>query len=288
MKERLQKILASAGVASRREAENLIRMGKVSLNGRVVTEMGVLADVGKDSIVVDGTLLHTEAKRTIMLNKPRGVLTTMHDPEGRPCVADLVKDETVRLFPVGRLDRRSEGLLLLTNDGDLAELLTHPRHGVSKIYQVQASRELDDSALKQLQQGVQLDDGPTLPIHIEALPLKMGYWYKLTISEGRNRQIRRMFEAIGHFVLRLRRVQVGPQRLGDLKPGAKRALTRYELERLRLAAEGVGKERNQGGSPRRTATPHHRRSGSSRTDGGDQRRERGSKGAPARTGRSYR
>ena len=237
MKERLQKIIAAAGLASRRGAEELIRLGKVNVNGRIITEMGFLADPDKDRIYVQGQRLQqAERLRTIMLYKPRGILTTMSDPEQRKTVADLIEDEQVRLFPIGRLDRQSEGLLLLTNDGELANLLTHPKHGVSKVYQVELSREADPLDLKKLEEGIMLDDGPTLPTKCEPLPLKFGFWYKMVISEGRNRQIRRMFEALGYFVVRLRRVQVGTLRIGDLKPGEKRPLTKMEIDKLRQFA----------------------------------------------------
>jgi len=258
MRERLQKILASAGVASRREAEELIRSGKVYVNGRRITEMGYQADAAKDTIVADGQRVRTEPLRTIMLNKPRGVLTTMDDPEGRDTVAELVRDEPVRLFPVGRLDRRSEGLLLMTNDGELAQLLTHPRYGVSKIYHLEVSRQVADEDLRKLERGVQLEDGPTLPTRVEALEQKMGFWYKMTISEGRNRQIRRMFAALGYYVMRLRRVQVGSLRIGDLKPGAKRQLTRMELERLRASAGAARKGEREGGSKPGSSQENHR------------------------------
>ena len=237
MPERLQKIIAAAGIASRREAETLILEGHVKVNGRVVTEMGTQADIHKDIIVVNGErLARPETLRTIMLYKPRGVLVTMDDPQGRRTVADLIEDEDVRLFPVGRLDRQSEGLLLLTNDGDLAQMLTHPSHGVQKIYHVEMSREVDLRDLEKLEKGIVLEDGPTQPTVCEPLYQKEGFWYKMIIKEGRNRQIRRMFEALGYVVLRLKRVQVGNLRIGDLRPGTKRALTRMEIDRLRQAA----------------------------------------------------
>jgi len=277
VKERLQKILAAAGVASRREAEEMIRAGFVSVNGKVVTAMGSQADAVRDTILVKGQKLRQEPLRTIMLNKPRGVLTTLDDPQGRPTVADFIKDEPVRLFPVGRLDRRSEGLLLLTNDGELAQLLTHPKFGVVKTYHAEVSREVSVDDQVKLSKGIMLDDGPTQPIIIEPLPQKMGIWYRIEISEGRNRQIRRMFEALGYFVGRLRRVQVGNLRLGDLKPGAKRTLTRFELERLRRLAQGT-ERRGATGVVRTTSESPRRRSGSGRSAGSMERRQSGSSG----------
>ena len=276
MKERLQKILAAAGVASRREAEELIRAGVVSVNGTRVSIMGYKADPVRDVIMVRGQKITSDPLRTIMLNKPRGVVTTMDDPEGRSSVADLIADEPARLFPVGRLDRRSEGLLLMTNDGELAQLLTHPKYGVAKVYHVETSREVTVDDQVKLAKGIMLDDGPTLPIAIEPLPLKMGIWYKIIISEGRNRQIRRMFEALGYYVARLRRVQVGSLRLGDLKPGEKRVLTRFELERLRRSALGKVKGGVPGDSSVSTSEGDRRRSRSSRNDGGLERRILGS------------
>ncbi|MCL2497961.1 MAG: rRNA pseudouridine synthase [Symbiobacteriaceae bacterium] len=253
MRERLQKILAAAGVASRRDAEELIRQGKVTVNGRVVTQMGAQADSRKDVIHVAGQRVYAEPLRTIMFYKPRGVLTTLDDPSGRSAVADFIKDEPVRLFPVGRLDRQSEGLLLLTNDGELANLLTHPRYGVAKIYQAALDRPLTLVAQQRLEQGVELEDGPTLPIKVVPLPQKEGNWYQITIREGRNRQIRRMFTAVDYTVERLRRVQIGNLKLGDLRPGGKRPLTALELSRLLQLAHGsVGSEESVSG---KTAKP---------------------------------
>lgn len=284
MRERLQKIIAAAGKASRREAEEMIRAGQVNVNGRIVTEMGFLADAQKDKIYVRGErLLGPETLRTIMLYKPRGIIVTMDDPRGRRSVANLIEDEKVRLFPVGRLDRQSEGLLLLTNDGALANRLTHPRHGVQKVYHVESSRPLDLLDLAKLEKGIELDDGPTLPTKCEPLPQKEGFWYKMTIKEGRNRQIRRMFEALGYVVMRLKRVQVGNLRLGDLKPGEKRALTRFEVERLRNFAEGEegkGREHDKKG--------HRGRSGAGRADGSAAGRTVRGAGKPAGAKRPHR
>ena len=238
MRERLQKILAASGVASRRKAEELIREGRVRVNGKVISEMGFMADAAIDTIRVDGKRILTEGKKTILINKPRGMLTTMNDPRGRDSVAELVKGAKERLFPVGRLDRLSEGMLLMTNDGELAYLLTHPKHAVAKVYHVEIDREASEGDLDQLRKGIVLDDGITLPTELTPLYQKMGFWYKMTIKEGRNRQIRRMFAFLGYEVIHLRRVQIGRLMLGNLRPGEQRELTRLELIRLRSEASG--------------------------------------------------
>lgn len=230
---RLQKFLASCGVASRRKAEELIAQGKVSVNGQVVTEMGTQVEE-KDVVLVEGRrVTPEEAKHYILYYKPVGEVTTVSDPRGRPTVLDHFRDYPVRLFPVGRLDFDSEGLLILTNDGELTQKLTHPSHEVEKQYIARVSNVLEDEALYKLRSGVMIDGRKTAPAKVSILrrdPFSTDIL--ITIHEGRNRQIRRMVEAVGHQVVRLKRVQYGSLNLGDLKRGEWRALTPDEVERL--------------------------------------------------------
>jgi 23S rRNA pseudouridine2605 synthase len=241
--ERLQKYLARAGVASRRASEALIVGGRVAVNGQVVRELGTTVDPDRDSVAVDGRAVRPVARHTyVLLHKPRGVVSTASDPAGRETVLDLVPS-AARLYPVGRLDYDSEGLLLLTDDGDLTLALTHPRHEVEKEYHALLERPLDDAALEHLRQGVLLDGRPTAPATIErAWRDGPREWLRVTIREGRNRQVRRMIEAVGGQVLRLVRSRIGPISLDDdLPPGAWRHLAEQEVERLREAgARGAG------------------------------------------------
>ncbi len=233
--ERLQRFLARAGVASRRASEALIAGGKVAVNGRIVTEMGVKVDPERDRIMLEGRLLSAPSACTyVMLNKPAGYVTTMHDPQGRPRVIDLLPAKLPRLFPVGRLDLETTGLLLLTNDGDLAQHLLHPRFGVWKTYLARVAGVPSPSTLAHLRQGVLLEDGPTAPAGIKILNHKDGYaTLEIRLHEGRKRQIRRMLAAVGHQVLALERRCFGPLSLGDLPLGASRSLTGPEVEALR-------------------------------------------------------
>ncbi|RDV83044.1 pseudouridine synthase [Ammonifex thiophilus] len=236
--ERLQKVLARAGIASRRKAEKLILAGRVRVNGQVVDKLGVKVDPERDLIEVDGKPIKLP-ERLIYLafHKPRGVVTTLHDPQGRPKVTDFLKGLRERVFPVGRLDYDSEGLLLLTNDGELAHRLLHPRFHVPKTYLVWVKGEVGKEKLDLLRRGIELEDGPTLPVEVRALRRTKGETIlQLTIREGRKRQIRRMFRALGYEVSRLKRVAVGPVRLGPLRPGEYRHLTPREVESLRKAA----------------------------------------------------
>ena len=235
MEERLQKVLAQAGVASRREAEEYITAGRVKVNGKVVKELGT--KVGADAfIMVDGHPIQRERKTYLLFYKPRGVVTTMKDPEGRKSIADYVKDIPQRVYPVGRLDYNTEGLLLLTNDGELAQAMTHPRHEVNKVYEVTVPGIVPQEKLDLLRIGVKLEDGMTAPAIVDLV----GYDYEknltrfnVTIHEGRNRQVRRMCDYIGFPVRYLRRVQMGTLTLDGLRRGDCRELFNEEIEDLR-------------------------------------------------------
>jgi 23S rRNA pseudouridine2605 synthase len=231
---RLAKYLAHAGVASRRAAEGLIASGRVTVAGAPVTDPAL--DVDEHSgVAIDGRPLGGPERRVhFAVNKPVGVVSTAADTHGRPTVVGLVPDEGLRLYPVGRLDADSSGLILLTNDGELANRLTHPRFEVPKVYRARlGGGPIPDAALARLRAGVTLEDGPTAPARVRRVSAGE---LELTISEGRNRQVRRMCEAVGHPVLELRRVGFGPLRLGGLAPGAYRRLRPAEVERLRSLA----------------------------------------------------
>jgi 23S rRNA pseudouridine2605 synthase len=231
---RLHKLLAEAGVASRRAAERLIVAGRVRVNGVAVVELGAHADPDRDRIEVDGRPLpRAETKRYVLLHKPRGFLTTREDPRGRPRVFDLVPELGVRLHPVGRLDFDAEGLLLLTNDGALTFHLTHPRHGVRRVYHVLVEGNVEPGVLRALERGVVLEDGPARVERARRLGAERGlHWLELTLSEGRYREVKRLARAVGLVVQRLRRVAFGSLELGDLPEGQWRELTRTEVERL--------------------------------------------------------
>ena len=238
---RLQKILSMAGVASRRSAEVLMQQGRVSVNGRTVTELGEKADPARDDVRVDGRRIKAaEAPRYLLLNKPAGFVTTRRDPQGRPTVIDLLKGVREYVYPVGRLDADSEGLLLLTNDGDLAARLTHPRHGVEKVYHAVTRGVPDARALARLERGVVLDDRRTAPARARVLKTfvrkqREDAVVEIALREGRNRQVRRMCQAVGFPVERLTRVRIGPLQDGNLKTGAWRDLSAREVEALRRA-----------------------------------------------------
>ena len=250
MAERLQKLLSQAGIASRREAETLIVAGRVKLNGQVVTELGTKADPATDQIEVDGKPVRpVSGKIYLLLYKPVGYLTTLKDPEGRPIVTDLLKDVTSRVYPVGRLDYNTEGLLLLTNDGDWANRLSHPRHEVDKEYLVRVRGKVTPDQVKRMAAGVELEDGTTAPAKVFlASESDNNSWLSVTIHEGRYRQVRRMCEAVSLAVVRLKRIRYGFLELGELKPGEYRHLTQAEVERLLQP----GRIRAGGGSPQRT------------------------------------
>jgi 23S rRNA pseudouridine2605 synthase len=243
--ERLQKILAQAGVASRRKAEEMIEQGRVQLNGKVVTELGTKADSGRDHIRVDGKLLQgAERQRYFVLNKPKGFVTTVKDPEGRPTVMQFFDKMRERLYPVGRLDYMSEGLLLVTNDGELANKLTRASAGVEKTYLVKVAGKPTEAELDILRAGVAIEKGKpgsskvrTSPARIRQVRQGDNPWYEVVLIEGRNRELRKMFEEVGHFVEKIRRVGYGPLVL-DQEPGNLRELDAQELELLRKVADG--------------------------------------------------
>jgi len=233
--ERLQKVLAQAGVASRRKSEKLIAAGKVKVNGKVVTKLGTKVDPAKDKIEVNGKLLEGNRKKVyIMINKPRGYVTTVSDPQRRKKVIDILKGIKERVYPVGRLDKDTEGLLLLTNDGELAYRLTHPRYKVYKTYQVRVEGNPPDDKLLKMAKGLILEDGPTAPAFVRRIGVKgENALIELTIREGRKRQVRRMCRHIGHPVLELKRISFGPLRLGSLRPGEYRNLSPKEVQALK-------------------------------------------------------
>lgn len=232
--ERIQKLIARAGLASRREAERWIEQGRVTLNGKCVN-LGDRANPQRDQIEVDGRPLSKEQRKCyLMLNKPLGYVTTAHDPQGRATVFDLVAQIPERLFSIGRLDLNTEGLLLLTNDGVLANSLLHPRFGIPKTYQVKISGELNLIARQNLEQGVMLEDGITAPAQISRVRTsRRNTWFDLTLTEGRNRQVRRMCEAVGCSVSMLKRVRFGTLKLQELPAGQYRHLSAAEVESLR-------------------------------------------------------
>ena len=265
-RERLQKIIAAAGIASRRKAEELITSGLVSVNGQAVTELGSKADPERDHIRVNGKLLRGAERHVyVLLNKPKGYVTTAHDPEGRPTVMDLLHGIGARVYPVGRLDYGSEGLLLLTNDGDLAFRLMKAASHVPKVYVVKVAGNPDQAGLEKLRSGISIPEGKfgtardhrkekagatrgnrrvqrahrvrTAPAKIRLVRESDNPWYEVTLTEGKNRQIRRMFEEIGHHVEKIKRVRYGPLSL-DVPPGEFRRLSLGEVEKLRLAVRG--------------------------------------------------
>ncbi len=240
--QRLQKILSSAGIASRRLSEELIAQGRVSVNGNVVTELGTKADPSRDEIKVDGRRIKIEQQRVyILLNKPRGYVTTRSDPQGRPTVMDLVKRVREYVYPVGRLDYDSEGLLLLTNDGELAARLTHPRHEVERIYEARVKGVPDDHEIDRLAKGIVIEGRRTSRARVSVTQVRDAASgpqaiIEIAIHEGRQRQVRNMFDAVGHPVVRLRRIAIGPISDDELPTGHYRELTLAELTRLRRAA----------------------------------------------------
>ncbi len=230
--ERLQKLIARAGICSRREAENLILAGRVTVDGKIIKKLGAKADL-KQKIRVNDKLLHFDAEKIyILLNKPRGYVTTAHDERGRKTILDLI-DISERIYPVGRLDLNSEGLILLTNDGDLTNLLIHPRFKIEKTYRAKISGDISEKKLDKLRAGIELDDGLTSPAEIYRLDKDL---VEITIHEGRNRQIRRMFSAIGCDVKRLKRIKFANLTLDGVKVGNYRRLTAAEINSLKKLA----------------------------------------------------
>jgi pseudouridine synthase len=232
--------LARAGVASRRQAEKLIGEGRISVNGEIVTRLGTKVRWGQDTIRVDNRMIRRlDPKLTIVLNKPKNVLTTSRDPRGRRTTAELVKTLKARLFPVGRLDYHTEGLLIMTTDGELAHLLQHPRFGIPKTYRAKVKGLPTEQALGHLRSGVMLNGRATAPAQVrESTTTGKNAWLEITIREGRNRQVRRMCESVGHPVMKLKRIQYGPIWLGSLKPGSFRKLMANEVDRLRKQVTG--------------------------------------------------
>jgi 23S rRNA pseudouridine2605 synthase len=238
MMERLQKVLAHAGIASRRKCESLILEGRVTVDGVVCTELGTKVNPHKQIIAVDGKAIQAEQKVCFILHKPTSYVTTVSDPEGRRTVMDLLEGIQERVYPVGRLDYDSSGLVLLTNDGELTNRLLHPSYKLDKVYRVTVIGMPEPHALKKLKNGIKLDDGITAPAEVKVLrnhPLESVF--EITIHEGRNRQVRRMFEAIEHPVKRLKRVKFGPLSLGNLPPGKWRPLDADEWKALYEAAD---------------------------------------------------
>ena len=232
---RLQKILSQAGVASRREGEGLIRAGRVSVNGEVIRDLGSKADPALDQIRVDGKPIpHPSPKIYYLLYKPREVITSLKDPERRPTIRDLIPNIKARVFPVGRLDYDAEGLLLLTNDGELAMKLAHPRYGVPRTYLVKVKGVLSSEEMRRLEQGVLLDDGMSPAMQVRPMRrLQSNSWLRVTLREGRNRVIKRTFATINHPVVRLKRIRFASLTTEGLRPGEYRPLSTEEIERLR-------------------------------------------------------
>lgn len=240
MEQRLQKIIAEMGIASRRKAEELIMEGSVTVNGKVA-EIGMKADLSRDHIKVNGKLLlNPEKKVYYAFNKPRGVMTSMNDPEGRPSVNEFFRGIKQRVFPIGRLDYDSEGLLLLTNDGDFAQAILHPSKKIPKTYLVKIKGVLEDEDMEKLRKGVKLDGKMTVPAKVKKLKkTESNSWIEITITEGRKRQIRRMLERVGHDVLRLMRIRINGIEMGPLEPGRVRKLSVQEMDSI-MKEIGIG------------------------------------------------
>ncbi|TVS19382.1 MAG: rRNA pseudouridine synthase [Planctomycetaceae bacterium] len=248
-KERLQKVLAAAGISSRRDCEELIRDGRVEVDRQVITEMGARVDPARHEIRVDGVVLPRPKLVYYVLNKPTGVVSTNRDPDGRPRVIDLLPSDQ-RLFPVGRLDRNSDGLMLVTNDGELANQLTHPKYGVEKTYAARVAGDMSPETLQSLRQGVRLAEGLAKVTSVRVKRRhKQSTDLEIVLREGRNREIRRILARVGHKVVKLTRIAMGTLRLGDLPSGAYRPLTQHELRGLRQCVQPErAEERGSGGA----------------------------------------
>ncbi len=269
--QRLQKVLAQAGIASRRECEELVREGRVEVDREVVTELGTRVDSQRQEIRVDGEALPRPKLAYFAVNKPVGVVATARDPAGRPRVTDLLPPNAPRVFCVGRLDLASEGLILVTNDGELANGLTHPSHGVEKIYHVQVAGQVEHDVLAQLHRGVHLAEGFAHVKHVRIKSRrKRSTILEMVLDEGRNREVRRLLARVGHKVQRLKRVAVGPVRLGELPTGAVRSLTKKEVESLQRAVERGPRDAS---SHEQHAKSHSPRQGQFQT-GGQRRSKR--------------
>ncbi|WP_438445559.1 pseudouridine synthase [Gorillibacterium sp. sgz5001074] len=243
--ERLQKVLAQAGIASRRKCEEYITSGRVMVNDVLVTELGTKVDPTVDVILVDGRPIRSQSKIYLMLNKPKGVITSAKDPEGRKVVTDFLPGVKERVYPVGRLDYDTEGLLILTNDGEFANLLTHPKHHIPRTYHATVKGNIHGNVLDKLKAGVKLEDGMTAPAEVDyhdINPDKNETVVTITIFEGRNRQVRRMFEAVNHPVIRLKRVMFGSLGLTGLPRGKYRKLLPAEVKALREEALAAAAE----------------------------------------------
>jgi len=295
--ERLQKIIAHAGFASRREAEAMIRAGRVTVNGRVVTELGSRADASRDHVKVDGKLItRAEPHRYILLYKPREVMTTVEDPQGRPTVIDIVRGVRERIYPVGRLDFHSEGLILLTNDGDLAFKVSHPRHGSVKTYHVKVRGVPEERLVEKLQRGITIDGKRTLPCEIARIKTtgrgedEGNSWYDVKLREGRTQQIRKMFQAVGHPVAKLKRVAIGPISDPKLTAGEWRELTKQEVRLLSTQMEPKAIKPRRAAAKRATsrAKPAAKSSSKKSKPAGKSgaKRRTSPTSAPARTSRS--
>ncbi len=238
MQQRLQKLIAAAGIASRRHAEELIAAGEVTINGKMVTELGAKADPETDHIKVKGRLLNPLLQKHehvyVLLNKPKGYLSSMADPKGRPLVTDLIPSRLGRLHPVGRLDFNTEGLLLLTNDGEFTNLITSARNRIAKVYEVKVKGVPPESAIERLRRGIAIGKGErTAPAEVRKLrEIKANSWFEVALHEGRNQQIRRMFDAVGHSVVKLRRTRIGTLDDKGLPLGKWRRLKEIEVKRL--------------------------------------------------------
>ena len=231
---RLQKVIAQAGLASRRAAEEMIRQGRVQVNGDVVTELGIRVDPDKDEISVDRQPIAVIPKKVYLLfYKPKNCVTTLKDPQGRKTIMDFISDFRIRVFPVGRLDYDAEGLMVLTNDGVLGHRLQHPRFGVPKTYEVKVEGHPDDKALHKLRSGIHLDEGKTAPAEVKVLRLlPKKAWIEIVLHQGWYRQIKRMCESVGHSVLKIKRTRYGPLKVEQLKPGSYRPLSKSEIKEL--------------------------------------------------------
>ncbi|MDH3627883.1 MAG: rRNA pseudouridine synthase [Acidobacteriota bacterium] len=259
MKQRLNKALAHAGLSSRRGADRLIDEGRVTVNGEVVQDLGRQVDLDTDAVKVDGRRIGAAPSTPLylILNKPREVVTSLSDPEGRRTVADLMRGVGRRVYPVGRLDYHSDGLILMTDDGELARDLMHPRSSVPKVYRIKVRGVPQQQDLDRIQKGMILDGRRTLPAAVRLLRKERNSWLEIVLHEGRNRQLRRMMASIGHPISRLTRIALGGVRLGDLPTGAFRELSAAEVSRLRRSVVPKGASKQPSGKPPRD-TPHRR------------------------------
>jgi 23S rRNA pseudouridine2605 synthase len=294
--ERLQKILAAAGHGSRRQAEELITTGRVEVDGRVVTQLGTRVDVDEQTVRVDGVTLRLPKRKYYALNKPRGILSTNRDPSGRPRIIDLLPPDE-HLFPVGRLDASSEGLIVVTNDGDLANQLTHPRYGIEKTYLVEVAGVLEPDQLAKMRKGVHLAEGFARVVRVTVKSQhKNSTTLEMVLDEGRNREVRRIFARVGHKVMRLKRVAIGPLKLGELPTGHFRPLSPREIRELREAVASAQQRRDDApatGQPETKPRPRPgpeagKQPGERRATviGGDRAPSRPAKAVAARRGKS--